>query len=160
MVLADHEAAFGAEPLAQAEEVLARQEDHPERVLGDRHGVGRLRRDDGDPALVGGAVDPLDAAGGVEHGAQLARGGERRGIEPRSAPPGDDHLGARERGRRPVVGEVAGDEGGVDVEDGAEAGHVRLGEQLREVDGVHREQPRDAVGHAVSLVGLERDNDF
>jgi hypothetical protein len=47
----------------------------------------------------------------------------------------------------------------VDVEHGLEAAQVRLGEELREVDGVQREQGREAVGHSSSLPGL-RDNDI
>ena len=74
---------------------LVGEQDHRQRVLGHRDGVGVRGGGDEDAALPAGVGDvALDAAGGVHDRAQPRRRGQHLGGDGRAAPAGEQDLGA------------------------------------------------------------------
>ena len=107
---------LGAEALAEAEGVLAGEQDHGEGVLRDRQGVGRHRAGDGEPRSQTASptrLRTLPAACSTVRSRGAAASAS--GVDVRAAPAGDQHLGPGQGGRRGGIGEVPDDERGVDV---------------------------------------------
>lgn len=137
-----------AVPLGRAQDPLPGEEDRGERVLGDRQRVGRGGRGDAQAALPAGVGDVvLDGAGRVDDGAQPGRAVEDLGGERGRSPAGEEDLGLGEGGGDPRVraGQVVGDQVGVGVGEGGEAGAVGVREEAIVDSRAHGQEDGGAV---------------